>query len=130
MKRKAIITLITAALACHTLAFADDSHINNGSGNGNGGTIVVGPGRGDKGTRPKAPSRQQIECNYDGSILYLKFTYSEGEAELTITDHTSGDIMSYSFSTDAPASILIGDIASGHIAITTSLDNTYEGFIE
>lgn len=130
MKRKKFIALLAAslALACPTQAFTDSGHITNGGGKG--GTIVILPRRGDKGTRPKAPSRQQIECSYDGSILYLNFTYGEGEAELTVTDHTTGDTTSYSFSTDAPACIMIGDIVSAHIAITTALGNSYEGFIE
>lgn len=130
MKRKTSIAILTAiiALACHTQAFADNSHINNG-GNGGGNTIVIQPTK-PKSPAPKAPSRQQIECSYDGSILYLNFTYGEGEAELTVTDHTNGDIFTYGFSTDAPASIMIGDISSAHIAITTALGNSYEGFIE
>ena len=79
--------------------------------------------------RPKAPSRQNIFCVYDGEVLDFVFTYSEGECTLVVTNLSSGSVRSYSFDSSDEASVYVGPLNTAKIEIVTSKGNEYEGYI-
>ncbi|MDE6499042.1 MAG: hypothetical protein K2L21_10330 [Muribaculaceae bacterium] len=81
------------------------------------------------GSRPggRAPAFQNVSCSYDGAALYITFVNGEGECELTLTDNASGIPSNYYFDSEAPACLMVGELLSASITITTEAGNTYVG---
>ena len=75
----------------------------------------------------KAPAFQNVSCSYDGAALYISFVNGEGECELTLTDNASGITSNYYFDSEAPACLMVGELLSASITITTEAGNTYVG---
>ncbi|MBD5276735.1 MAG: hypothetical protein HDS30_03655 [Bacteroides sp.] len=84
------------------------------------GTSVPRPGN-------SAPAFQNVSCSYDGAALYISFVNGEGECELTLTDNASGITSNYYFDSEAPACLMVGELLSASITITTEAGNTYVG---
>ncbi len=94
-----------------------------------GDPVGFGQTNGNKGNKPKAPSRQQIEAWYLNGYLTISFLYSEGECEMTVLDLS--DQYSYVYSLDSSIStiIYIGEVSNVEITITTEYGNEYTGYI-
>ena len=93
-------------------------------------TIIISkPKEPQPSTRPgsKAPAFQNVSCSYDGAALNISFVNGEGECELTLTDNASGITSNYYFDSDAPACLMVGELLSASITITTEAGNTYVG---
>lgn len=87
--------------------------------------------RGGASTRPKAPDRQVITCEYDGEQMFLTFVCSEGFATISVTDQT---LLSSIYEIDtAPleVSVTVGDLCGNiNIEMETEKGNSYSGTIE
>lgn len=87
--------------------------------------------RGDKADvslRPKAPSRQVVTCEYDGSYLTFGFVMPEGVCEATVTENVSGASQTYTFdSTPLTANVYVGELYESTVTMTTASGNTYTG---
>lgn len=79
------------------------------------------------GSRPKAPSRQEIACTYSDDCLYFGFAIPEGECRLTMTDLNTGEVVYADFDSETPEPVYIGYHDSGEISISTEQGNTYTG---
>ena len=76
--------------------------------------------------RPQSPSRQEISCEYGDGCLYLSFRYSEGVCSLSVTE--IGEVTQvYDFDSSTEAVILVGELTSADITITTEYGHTYKG---
>ena len=79
-------------------------------------------------SRPKAPDRQVVTCEYDGENLHLSFVYPEGSATLSVTDD-SLLTATYLIDTDPlDLKVSVGSL-SGTISvkIETEYGNTFVG---
>lgn len=76
--------------------------------------------------RPQAPSRQEISCKYGDGCLYFSFRYSEGVCSLSVTDGGE-ETQVYTFDSSTEAVILVGELTSADITITTEYGHTYKG---
>lgn len=83
-----------------------------------------------KGHRPKAPSRQHIECFYEEDSLHFQFEIPEGHCTLVVTDSMTGVSLTYDFDSGVYAIVNVGELSSAHIEITTANGNIYEGELE
>lgn len=79
--------------------------------------------------RPKAPSRQRIQCAYENGCLSFSFAIPEGECQLTVTDVTTGFARQYVFDSSADATINVGTLTQAHIEISTANGHEYEGWL-
>lgn len=79
--------------------------------------------------RPKAPSRQRIQCTYENGCLSFSFAIPEGECQLTVTDVTTGFARQYVFDSSADATINVGALTQAHIEISTANGHEYEGWL-
>ena len=79
--------------------------------------------------RPKAPSRQRIQCAYENGCLYFQFAIPEGECQLTVTDMTTGFARQYVFDSSAAATVYVGVLTQAHIEISTANGHEYEGWL-
>ena len=52
--------------------------------------IIIKSWKNPTSLRPKAPTRQQIECTYADGSLYFLFAIPEGECQLSMTDLSTG----------------------------------------
>ncbi len=78
--------------------------------------------------RPKAPSRQVVTCEYDGTYLTFGFVLPEGVCEATVTENFSGASQTYTFdSTPLTADIYVGELYESTVTMTTASGNTYTG---
>lgn len=73
----------------------------------------------DKTYRPKMPSRQQIECWYDGESLTFDFAIPEGECTLTVTDASTAMQTQYVFDTETTAEVYVGPMAEAYLELYT-----------
>lgn len=80
-------------------------------------------------TRPQAPDRQMIFCQYDGEELTFSFAYSEGECEVQLTDRTGLSQFYTIDSSELFASVYVGKIGYTEITLTTERGVTYTGVI-
>ena len=92
--------------------------------------VEVASTKSHKGHRPKAPSRQHIECFYEEDSLHFQFTIPEGHCSLVVTDVLTGISLTYDFDSDVYAIVHVGELSSANIEITTSNGNIYEGELE
>ncbi len=78
--------------------------------------------------RPKAPSRQVVTCEYDGTYLTFGFVLPEGVCEATVTENFSGAFQTYTFdSTPLTADVYVGELYESTVTMTTASGNTYTG---
>lgn len=77
--------------------------------------------------RPKAPSRQSIECMYFDGNLSVDFFIPEGECTMTVTDSNTGISLQYIFSTEESAEIYVGNLSNAYFEFDTEAGNSYEG---
>lgn len=78
--------------------------------------------------RPKAPSRQMVTCEYDGSYLTFDFVLPEGECEATVTENFSGISQTYTFdSSNLSADVYVGELYESTVTITTDAGSSYSG---
>ncbi len=76
--------------------------------------------------RPRVPSRQVIECAYDGEVLYFTFAYAEGECEATLTEYATGYERTYTFdSSECYTEITVGQLYESTLTLTTESGHTY-----
>ena len=80
-------------------------------------------------TRPKAPSRQYVECYYGDGIIYISFAIPEGTATVSVKDLDTDNLQQDFLDTSSPAEIYIGEVSCGEITIETSDGKTYTGEI-
>ncbi len=78
--------------------------------------------------RPKAPSRQRIDCHYVNGMLYIQFAIPEGNCETTIIDTKNGDSLIYYFDSSAGAFLNIGKLTSFELYIETEKGTSYYGY--
>lgn len=76
------------------------------------------------GGRPKAPSIKWGKVTYESGLLYINLARPEGNCLVTIT---TGDMESesFSFNSEAPMPIFIGEVSYISIIIETELGNIY-----
>lgn len=80
--------------------------------------------------RPKAPSKQHIECWYCDGELSFDFVIPEGECTLYLTDYATGFMTQYAFDSADHADIYVGSLPNGgSIEINTTSGHTYYGEI-
>ena len=80
--------------------------------------------------RPKAPSKQHIECWYCDGELSFDFVIPEGECKLYVTDYATGFMTQYVFDSADHADIYVGALPNGgSIEINTTSGHTYYGEI-
>lgn len=79
--------------------------------------------------RPKAPSRQYVECYYGDGIIYISFAIPEGTATVSVKDLDTDNLQQDFLDTSSPAEIYIGEVSCGEITIETSDGKTYTGEI-
>ena len=89
--------------------------------------IIIKSWKNPTSLRPKAPTRQQIECTYADGSLYFLFAIPEGECQLSMTDLSTGEVVYTDFDSEAPEPVYIGYHESGEIYISTESGNTYSG---
>lgn len=81
--------------------------------------------------RPKAPSRQHIECWYINGELTFDFVIPEGICTLSLTDYSTGFTTQYTFDSANHADIPVGPLPNGGlIEILTQSGNSYYGYIK
>lgn len=91
--------------------------------------VITDTKKDDKPGRPKAPSRQRIQCAYENGCLNFQFAIPEGECQLTVTDMTTGFARQYVFDSSADAAINVGTLTQAHIEISTANGHEYEGWL-
>lgn len=89
--------------------------------------IIIKSWKNPTSLRPKAPTRQQIECTYADGSLYFLFAIPEGECQLSMTDLSTGEVVYTDFDSEASEPVYIGYHESGEIYISTESGNTYSG---
>lgn len=78
--------------------------------------------------RPNMPSRQIVECIYDGDALTIDFVFSEGVCEVMLTELSSGMSTQYIIDSSALTSTFsVGIIDDVAITVTTENGNIYGG---
>lgn len=78
--------------------------------------------------RPKAPSKQHIECWYFDGELSFDFVIPEGECTLYLTDYSTGFMTQYTFDSSYHADISVGTLPNGgSLEIHTESGHTYTG---
>jgi len=103
---------------------------NTDSQAANGTYILKQSNRRQPNNRPNAPSRQIVQCTYNGEIITLYFAISEGECEVQLTDLNSGNITNYYVdSSELATDIYVGSIEESYITILTDCGNIYYGVI-
>lgn len=92
-------------------------------------TVVIAMKKEVSPFRPKAPSRQSIDCTYYDGTLSVAFLIPEGECTMTVTDNETGMSLQYIFSTEEAAEIYVGPLDSAYIEFDTENGNSYEGWL-
>ena len=129
MKRLKLSMCIALAMIFASAPFikADDKSPATDSGDKNI-VIIINP-KISTG-RPKAPSKQHIECWYCDGELSFDFVIPEGECTLYLTDYATGFITQYVFDSADHADIYVGALPNGgSIEINTTSGHTYYGEI-
>lgn len=93
-----------------------------------GATIVLHGKHKTKG-RPKAPSKQRIHCMYENGDIHIRFEFSEGQSQMTVTDLDTGFSCEYQFDSSSETTVHIGTLSSARIEVKTANGNEYEGFL-
>lgn len=93
-------------------------------------TVVLGQTSCPKSGRPAAPSRQMVQCYYDGESIVIDFNFPEGECRVTVTDLYTGYPQSHTIdSSDNDIEIYVGDINESSIEISTEYGHNYSGIL-
>lgn len=126
MTKKFTITAIIFFLSSAFCILAD----NNTDGEDMDGDVLIElkENPGSPIGRPKAPSRQRIDCHYTNGMLYIQFALSEGNCDLTVIDVENGESQVYYFDSTVGAFINIGKLTSFEIYILTEKRNSYFGY--
>ena len=127
MTKKITLTTVIFFLFSILSIAADNDTDDNEIENDEDITIIVTNPTTNPTVRPKAPSRQRIDCHYTNGILYIQFALSEGICELTVIDTKTGDSQVYYFDSTVGAFINIGNLTSFEIYISTEIGNSYFG---
>lgn len=94
-------------------------------------TTVLNNGKGGKGSRPRCPSRQRIECYCEDSGIYIRFGIPEGDATLKVFDGQGNMVVYHRFDTSMPLELSVSDdVELEKVEIITSSGNEYEGVFE
>lgn len=123
MNRKIVLVLI-AIMLLHLPLLSQSS---NGNSKNAVAILLKDPMRNNN--RPKAPSKQFIECWYGDGELSFDFTIPEGMCNLNVTDGKSGFVYNYVFDSSEHAEVYVGNLEHADITITTALGHTYIGEI-
>ncbi|ROS82014.1 hypothetical protein EEK90_12245 [Muribaculaceae bacterium Isolate-036 (Harlan)] len=123
MNRKIVLVLI-AIMLLHLPLLSQSS---NGNSKNAVAILLKDPTRNNN--RPKAPSKQFIECWYGDGELSFDFTIPEGMCNLNVTDGKSGFVYNYVFDSSEHAEVYVGNLEHADITITTALGHTYIGEI-
>lgn len=75
--------------------------------------------------RPKAPSRQHIQCEVEDGVMTILFAIPEGMCLLKLTDTASGKTLEEVFNTSEEHSFYVGNLIEGYIKLSTSDGNIY-----
>lgn len=93
--------------------------------------IEIGNSPINPGKKPKLPSKQRIDCIYDGEYLHLNFLIPEGNCNMILYDAYNYAYNTYYYnSADESISVRIGIVKNTTITIHTEKGNTYSGVIE
>lgn len=99
-------------------------------GNSNNGQnkepIKMIPVKSQTVNRPQYPSRQEISCEYGEGCLFISFHYPEGVCSLSVTE-IGEETQVYDFDSSTEAVIMVGELTSVDITITTEYGHTYRG---
>lgn len=78
--------------------------------------------------RPRVPSRQMIECAYDGDCLAFTFAIPEGECEVSLTDNVTLSVQTHFIDSDCcHAEIYVGELSETTVTLVTESGATYSG---
>lgn len=121
------MTLLLMVSATSNQIMADNLQ---SSGKASRTPIVIHQTRMHKGSRPKAPSRQHVECFYEDGIMTVSFLIPEGDCVMTVTDNVNGETSYYDFESGSPVEISVGELDEATIQIDTALGYTYTGILE
>ncbi len=92
--------------------------------------IILEKSSGNKNKRPAAPSRQMVQCYYDGESIVIDFNFPEGECLVTVTDLYTGYPQSHTIdSSENDIEIYVGDINESSIEISTEYGHNYSGIL-
>ncbi len=125
-KKIFIFLLVVCASSTINIADATDkaTTLPNGST-----TTLSSKGRKPRPHRPGIPSRQIINCTYDGGELTIDFTVPEGMCEVALTESTGMAFQYTVDSSDLTATIFVGPIGESEIEISTESGNVYSGVL-
>lgn len=123
MNRKIVLVLI-AIMLLHLPLLSQSSN-----GNSKNAVAILSKDPTRNNNRPKAPSKQFIECWYGDGELSFDFTIPEGMCNLNVTDGKSGFVYNYVFDSSEHAEVYVGNLEHADITITTALGHTYIGEI-
>ena len=122
-----MITALAIILASAPFIKADEKSPATDS---NGKVIVIAIDPKISAGRPKAPSKQHIECWYCDGELSFDFVIPEGECILYLTDYATGFMTQYAFDSADDADVYVGSLPNGGaIEISTESGHTYHGEI-
>lgn len=110
------------------IAFSFPFAVNGAEGDG-GQPITIRIVKSKTSSRPQSPSLQQITCTYSEGCLFFNFRYPEGLCTLEVTDFETGDVTTYTFDSEGEAAVLVGELNTAHLLITTAFGHSYEGDI-
>lgn len=119
MKLKPLLTTALMAMAIICPGFATET-------NDDDRTVPIIPKKNPK-ERPKAPSRQQISCVYNGETMTINFLIDEGNCTLTINNIVTGEESLYTFDSAYLAEITVGELTKAYLEIQTESGHTYYG---
>lgn len=77
--------------------------------------------------RPKAPSMQNVMCEYDDGFLTFEFAYPEGVCELQLTDLSTGEMVVEYFDSAVTEPVYVGYHSTASLTVSTENGNTYTG---
>lgn len=124
---------VTVAVVCSICLATPCSAENNqqASQNPKSTTTLVKTNRGASIRRPKSPDRQQVTCTYDGEVMNINFTISEGMAMLSVTDDSLQFLTFEIDTTPLDVYITIGaHTGTINIELETENGNIFSGTIE
>lgn len=126
LKHKLILTsllmIIVSAIGLADIS-APNTYPNKPAGTDR---IIVLKAAGNRTARPRVPSRQVIECSYDGEFISFTFEFPEGECELTLTAIAGGLEQTYTFDSSVCSfEVLVGELPETILTLTTEAGHTY-----
>ncbi|MDE7438588.1 MAG: hypothetical protein K2M93_08905 [Muribaculaceae bacterium] len=129
MKRLKLSMLTALAIILTSAPFIKADEKSPATDSGGKTMIIIHNPIGGNG-RPKAPSKQHIECWYCDGELSFDFVIPEGECTLYLTDYATGFMTQYVFDSADHADIYVGALPNGgSIEINTASGHIYYGQI-